>query len=684
MLRAYMLRSCLLWLWIAPAAYAQPTRIIWMDDLNIRSFSEGIASVSVNANAGGEPMMMGGARFNRGVGLQSLSVLSFLLDGGANTFRASVGADDKANANARFTFYVIGDRKVLFEAREMRQGDAPQKVSVDLTGIKRLGLLVKVTGALVFNAYFDLAEAQFVMIGDRAPQPMPNADEKHLLTPATPQTPRINSPSVFGARPGNPFLLAVAATGQRPMYLAAEGLPEGLSIDSATGIISGKVGKQDNYTVTLKARNAFGETAKKLRVAIGDTIALTPPMGWNGWNSWAKEIDREKVMNSAQAMVRMGLRDHGWTYVNIDDAWQGQRGGQWNAIQPNAKFPDFKQMVDQIHALGLKMGVYSTPWISSYAGYVGGSSDFENGAYPESIRNNKRAFRRIGKYRFEVDDAQQMADWGIDYLKYDWRLQVSSAERMSDALRKSGRDIVYSLSNAASFADAKDWARVSNLWRTGSDIRDSWLSLYHSVFTIDKWGPYGGPGHWNDPDMLILGHVTTGSGLHPTRLTPDEQYAHVSLFCLLSSPLLIGCPIDQMDAFTLNLLTNDEVIEIDQDPQGRSARLLADENGVQVWLKPLEDGSYAVGLFNTDNYGKTPQTFFRWGDEGSKNYRLEFEKLSLTGKWRLRDVWKQRDLGVFDHAFDTDIRHHGVVLLRMFSNPTTQRAPGDSTLGPDR
>ena len=335
-----MFRSLLLLLCIIPAACAQQSSILWMDELKLSSFSEGIASVSVNANAGDEPMKMRGVRFNRGVGLQSLSVLSFLLDGGAKAFTASVGADDKASANAHFTFYVIGDRKILFESREMRQGDAPQMVNVDLAGIKRLGLLVKVTGAFVFNCYFDMAEAQFVMIGNRVPQQIPNDDEKYIVTPVTPQAPRINSPRVFGARPENPFLFTVAATGQRPIYLAAEGLPEGLGIDSAVGIISGKVGKKGDYTVTLKAKNAFGETAQKLRIAIGDTIALTPPMGWNGWNSWAKATDREKVMNSAQAMVCMGLRDHGWTYVNIDDAWQGRRGGRWNAIQPNEKVPD--------------------------------------------------------------------------------------------------------------------------------------------------------------------------------------------------------------------------------------------------------------------------------------------------------------------------------------------------------
>ncbi|MEY4739320.1 MAG: hypothetical protein RLZZ05_704, partial [Bacteroidota bacterium] len=365
-------------------------------------------------------------------------------------------------------------------------------------------------------------------------------------------------------------------------------------------------------------------------------------------------------------MVNMGLKDHGWNYVNIDDAWQGNRAGKYNAMQANEKFPNFKGMIDEIHGMGLKLGVYSTPWITSYAGYIGGSSNIESGAFPDSVKNNKRSFRYIGKYRFEKEDALQMADWGVDFLKYDWRLEVPSAERMSIALKKSGRDIIYSLSNSAPFNDVKDWVRISNMYRTGPDIRDSWHGLYRCTFTLDKWGPYGGPGHWNDPDMMILGNVTTGTDMHPTRLTPDEQYSHISLFALLSAPLLIGCPIEQLDAFTLNLLTNDEVIDIDQDPLGKSARLMADEGGVQTWLKPMQDGSYAVGFFNTDDYGKLPQSFFRWGTEKPKNFNVMFANLGLKGKWRVQDVWRQKNLGVKESSFTSIIPHHGVMMYRLY------------------
>lgn len=644
--------------------YGQKNNTVWMDDLSIRTFSEGIPAVLAKTSGSGEAIRMKGISYSRGVGVNATSVLSFLLNGNAAEFSAVVGVDDSGLKNVPYSFFVIGDRKILFESGEMKWGDAPRMVKVNLVGVKRLGLLVLVEQGLT-KTYSNWADAQFIMKNEQMPLNVPNTDERIILTPVAGKKPKINSAAVFGARPGNPFLYTIAATGERPMTFFAGNLPAGLRVDAKTGIITGKVLGKGAYTVTLKAKNSSGESVKQLRIKIGDTIALTPPMGWNGWNSWARAIDQEKVIASADAMVKMGLANHGWTYINIDDAWQGQRGGKYNAIQPNEKFPSFKQMADYIHGQGLKLGVYSTPWISSYAGYPGGSSNLEHGFFPDTVRDNKRAFRYIGKYRFEKEDALQMAEWGVDYLKYDWRIEVPSAERMSVALKNSGRDIFYSISNSAPFSNVKDWVRLTNSYRTGPDIRDSWLSLYVSAFTLDKWSPYAGPGHWNDPDMMILGNVTTGSPLHPTRLTPDEQYSHVSLFSLLAAPLLIGCPIEQLDAFTLNLLTNDEVIAVNQDALGRPARLVSEENGVQIWLKQLENKEYAIGLFNIDGYTKTPQSYFRWGDEKPVSFTLDLTKIGLKGKYNIRDVWRQKNLGEFQRTFNTRIRHHGVVMIKL-------------------
>jgi len=655
--------------WMAVCSCGAKRDNIWVDDLKLVDFSEGIRPVKAKSNYVSDTIRIAGVCFRRGVGGITPCLFSFYLNGQAVRFTAEVGADDSANKDIPVKFYVVGDRKILFESGEMKVGDPAKKVDVNLGGIQRLGLLVTddVGGLNNKRTYCNWADASFEMLAGTFPRQIPDTDEKYILTPATPFVPRINSAKVFGATPGNPFLYTIAATGKRPIFFSAENLPVGLTLDRQTGIISGNVKGRGVYHTTLMAKNELGSADRELTIKIGDTIALTPPMGWNGWNSWAHQIDREKVIASAEAMVSKGLKDHGWVYVNIDDTWQGIRQGKLNALQPNEKFQGIKGMVDIIHGLGLKAGIYSTPYIYSYAGYIGASSDFENGGETADPGKTKRSNTTlIGKYRFETNDARQMAEWGFDYLKYDWRIDENSTDRMSAALKNAGRDIVFSISNNAPFDKAAVWSRLTNCWRTGPDIKDSWNSLYSLAFSIDKWAGFAGPGHWNDPDMMVLGNVSTGAEIHPTRLTPDEQYTHVTIFSLLAAPMLIGCPVEQLDDFTLNLLTNDEVIEINQDPLGKPARFMADENGVQIWLKPMEDGSFAAGLFNTDNFGKTPESWFKWGDEMLKSYTLDFAKIGLKGKWRLRDAWRQKDLGEFEGMFRTEIRHHGVVLLRMF------------------
>ena len=440
---AHLLASVLLVLF-AGASRAEP-RPLWLDDLPIQTFSEGLRPVIAKSNYAKEKMRMAGAEFTRGIGAQSVCVLSFDLNRNATRFTALVGADDQGNPELPLTFTVVADRKVLFESGEMKIGDAPKAIDVDLTGVQHLGLLItdRVGGIRNKRTYGNWANAQLIMEGDAKPGHQPNLGEKYILTPAAPRVPRINSPKVFGATPGNPFLYTIAATGVRPMKFAAADLPKGLSLDPATGMITGRVAERGTHRVKLSAANEAGTATQMLTIQIGDTIALTPPMGWNGWNSWEQHIDREKVIASAEAMVATGLINHGWSYVNLDDSWQGVRGGPLEALQPNEKFPEFGAMVARIHAMGLKAGLYSTPYIQSYAGYVGASSTLPHGGETREGMQKRAEFRGIGPYKFETNDARQMAEWGIDFLKYDWRIDVASAERMSAALKQSGRDIVF-------------------------------------------------------------------------------------------------------------------------------------------------------------------------------------------------------------------------------------------------
>jgi len=508
-----------------------------------------------------------------------------------------------------------------------------------------------------------------------------------IRTPPAPHAPRINGPDVFGVRPENPFIYQVPVTGDRPMHFTAEDLPEGLVLNPDIGVITGTIAKKwlkSQYTVTLHAKNVLGEAEKKFTIVVGDTIALTPPLGWNSWNCWGTNIDAVKVKKAAEAMIRSGLIYHGWSYINIDDTWQGRRGGAYAAILPNEKFTDIKLLCDNVHALGLKIGIYSTPWITSYAGYTGGSADNTNGIWPppELEGTTNRPPRRTGKYSFAENDARQWAEWGIDYLKYDWNPKSDqesdelfhwNTAAMGDALKKSKRDILYSYSNSMPFENAADQAEMLNCWRTTGDVQDTWWSITGIGFSQDRWAPYSRPGHWNDPDMLVVGYVDVGKGknLHPTRLTPDEQYTHITLWSLLAAPLLIGCDMDRLDEFTLNLLSNDEVLAVDQDPLGKQARLVSQYGpevtlvnirpgrtnqvrtltSFQVWSRPLRDGSHAVGLFNLADTNATVTV--KWSD------------LRISGNRAVRDIWRQKDLGSFKNQFSVSIAPHGAEMIKV-------------------
>jgi alpha-galactosidase len=505
-----------------------------------------------------------------------------------------------------------------------------------------------------------------------AQAPAPGSWE--ILTPPAPATPRINGPSVFGVRPNSPLLYTIPATGQRPIEFTVDRLPSGLRLDPATGVLAGRLKRKGEHVVTLRAKNSLGVSEKRFRIVVGDGIALTPPMGWSSWNCWGAAVSQEKVLSSARAMVEKGLRDHGWTYINIDDGWQSKRGGPLLAIQPNSKFPDMKALADDVHALGLKFGIYSTPWRGSYAGFVGGSGDRKDGTYDwieagdhtdvyqigkdqRNADSKKWSNWTFGKFSFEERDVAQWAKWGVDYLKYDWFPNDGPhTESMSRALRKSGRDVVYSLSNTGLYDSAELYARLANVWRTTGDINDSWGSVESHGFSQDRWASFNGPGHWNDPDMLVVGKVGWGPQLHPSRLTADEQYSHISLWCLLSSPLLLGCGIAQMDGFTVSLLTNDEVLAVNQDPLGKQATQISNRDGRIVYAKTLEDGSTAVGLFNCGASEATVS--LSWGPWGSL-------ASAYGGKYVVRDLWRQKDLGEFNGRFSAKVAPHGVVLVRL-------------------
>ena len=489
-------------------------------------------------------------------------------------------------------------------------------------------------------------------------------EESQILTPPPAPQPRINGAKVFGVRPGRPLLYTIAATGRRPMKFSAANLPEGLKVDQETGRITGSLAKRGTYRLLLRAENALGSAERELRIVVGDELLLTPLLGCNTWGGWGSKVTDANLRAAAKAMVDTGLIQHGWQYINIDDGWQGRRGGPYNAILPNEKFPDMKALCDTIHGLGLKAGIYSTPWNTSYSGFVGGSSDDPKGAW--KLPEPRRDGYRCGKHLFETNDARQWAAWGFDYAKYDWDVdRVELTRRMADALAACDRDIVLELSNSVPLDKAAEHTSLAHLSRTTGDLVDFWdrsgmppeirgwaEGVREVWLEHDVWAPFQRPGHWNHACNIRVGLLGgwRDKPLTPTHLTPDEQYTHISLWCLWGSPMIIGTPIERLDPFTLSLLSNDEVLEINQDPLGIQGRRTKAGGGEAV-VKPLEDGSKAVGLFNPGSH--------------PAKVSIDWSTLGIRGKQQVRDLWRQKDLGIHSEKFTAEVRPHGVVLVRV-------------------
>ncbi|HOD81083.1 MAG: Alpha-galactosidase A precursor [Planctomycetes bacterium ADurb.Bin126] len=486
-----------------------------------------------------------------------------------------------------------------------------------------------------------------------------------ILTPPPKPQPRINGAKAFGVRPGHPVLYTIAATGKRPMTFSVANLPEGLHVDARTGRISGTLTRRGTYRMTLRAENALGKAQRELRLVVGGDVLLTPLLGCNTFGGWGSRVTDANLRAAAKAMVDKDLINHGWQYINIDDGWQGCRGGPFNAIMPNEKFPDMKALCDYIHGLGLKAGIYSTPWMTSYAGFIGGSSDDPKGAWTKPAKPQDGW--RCGKHFFEANDARQWAAWGFDYAKYDWSVNsVELTKRMTDALAACDRDIVIELSNSVPLTGAAEYTALADLSRTTGDLVDFWnrdamdnpamrrwaVGIREVWLKHDAWAPFQRPGHWNHACNLRIGLLGgwRDRPLTPSHLKPNEQYTHISLWCLWGSPMIIGTPIERLDPFTLSLLSNDDVLEVQQDPLGEQGRRMPLPVG-EAAVKRMEDGTRAVGLFNVDEEPK--QVTIQWAD------------LKLNAPQRVRDLWRQKDLGVHAKGFTATVQPHGVVMVRI-------------------
>jgi alpha-galactosidase len=621
-----------------------PAGAVWAETAGLDHMTQRRGTPRAGLTIRDTPITLGGVAYAHGIGTRSISEFVIDLHGGATRFESMVGLDDAvAKGVGSVTFEVWVDDRLAAQSGLMRVGDAPRRLSADLSHARVLTLLLDDGGDTSNDDEASWAGATIYLAPDAASRPgaytAPAEAVPAIAAAQSQDRPAIHGPRVTGATPGRPFLWRIPATGKPPLRFAARGLPAGLKLDPKTGIVSGALRSAGQTRVTLEVTGPAGRARRALIIVGGDdALARTPPMGWNSWNVWGPAVTQAKVQEAAEWLERSGLAAHGYQYLVIDDTWEGARDAN-GELAPNKKFPDMRALADAVHARGLKLGIYSSP----------GAKTCENFA---------------GSLAHEARDAATYARWGIDLLKYDWCSYEDLAPAhtlpelqrpyllMRDALRGVDRDIVYSLCQYG-YGDVWQWgAEVGgNLWRSSGDLLDTWSNLESVGFRQSGRERFTRPGHWNDTDMLVVGNVGWGPNLHATRLTRNEQILHLSLWALQAAPLFIGADLSRLDAFTMALLTNDEVLDVDQDPFGRAAARIFKDGRLEVWARPLADGTQAVGLFNRGL--AAARVAVRWS------------QLGLRGTQPVRDLWQRKDLGRFAGSFESLVPRHGAVLLRI-------------------
>lgn len=649
-----VMKVSLCFLAIVAAATSLGGEIIPLTSLDLAPLRQGWGAPQVDRAVTGKPLSIAGHPYLSGVGTHARSMLWVDLGGTCERFQAWVGVDDGAGSDkASVRFQVVADGEKLFDSGVLHAGQAAARVDVPLAGRRQLVLLALDAGDGIDFDHADWAEAKFLVAsGHPVSIPVPE-EEPVVLTPPPGPEPRINGPAVYGCRPGNPFLYRVPTTGERPIRFTAAGLPEGLQLDAERGILSGITPPAGRYDVTFQAENRHGTAARTFQIVAGDQLALTPPMGWNHWYAHYNRITDAMMREAADIMVRTGLADVGYQYVSIDDCWMnapkhedplrvGPLRDENGEILCNRHFPDMPALTAHIHAYGLKAGIYTSPGPFTCAGFA-------------------------GTYGHEEQDARTFARWGFDLLKYDWCSygQVATGEgrerlmkpyrQMGDILRRLPRDIVLNLCQYG-MGDVWEWgAEVGGQsWRTAGDLGFELNRVFEVALKNAKHRDWNGPGAWNDPDYIQIGHIGNARGMGepvPCPLSPNEQYAFMSLWCLMAAPLFYSGDMASLDAFTLNVLGNPELIAVNQDPLGQCARVIELNEEAFLMIKDLADGTKALGLFNRGEF--------------ATRVTAEWNVLGLAGPQQLRDLWRQKDLGRFTERYSKEVPRRGCIVLRV-------------------
>lgn len=631
---------------LVTAAILMSQGTVLVSSLDLSVAQQGWGSPQANKSVDGNPITIGGNVYSTGFGTHADSSLAIELGKKASRFRAFVGVDDEVEAGkGSVAFKVVGDGKTLWESGVLTGGDQAKPVDVNLRGVSRLMLLVADGGDGMDYDHADWADATIELLpGEQISAikagALATGSDLQIAKRDMGPAPKIHGPRVIGGTPGRPFLFKIPATGARPLKFEAVGMEGELHLEAETGIISGITPPEGSVAMKIIVTNSHGKDERGFRIVSGKhLLALTPPMGWNSWNVWGTSVDSDKVMAAAKAFIDTGLADFGYAYVNIDDGWEAGRNAA-GEIETNEKFPRMSQLCDDVHALGLKIGIYSSPGPKTCAGYE-------------------------GSYQHELQDARSYAKWGFDYLKYDWCSYGQIAKDksldelqkpyrlMREMLDRVDRDIVYSLCQYG-MGEVWNWgAEVGgDLWRTTGDITDTWSSMSTLGFgELDRVAK-SGPGGWNDPDMMVIGHVGWGPNVRPSRLSRNEQITHMTLWAMLGTPILLGNDLTRMDEFTKDLLMNHDVLEVNQDPIANSAKRVVKKGSTEVWIRHLFDGSIAVALFNRG---------FEEAEVG-----VTWKEIGINKPMEARELWIARDVAVPESGIKRSVPGHGSLMFRVW------------------
>ncbi len=517
-----------------------------------------------------------------------------------------------------------------------------------------------------------------------------NAREEQIIAAVKPAAaPQFNGARIVGIRPGTPFLQTLAVTGTRPVTFSANKLPDGLSLDSKTGIISGSLNRAGEYTIKVAAKNSAGKAKTEIKILCGDTLALTPPLGWNSYDAFGDNVVESEVLANARYVAET-LQPVGWDTVVVDYCWSdpgahdNNRNARTNAplaadafgrllpatnrFSSAANGAGFQPLADAVHAMGLKFGIHIMRGIPRNSVAANLPIEGSNFTAADAGNTNSKCVWCPDMFGVSSNAAGQAwydscarlwAGWGVDYIKVDDLSEpyhLAEVEMIRHAIDRCGRSIVFSTSPGETpIGQATNVMTNANLWRVSGDFWDNWKSLEREFALGSRWHYFVGPGHWPDADMLPVGHLSVSNrSVGPDRFTQfarDEQLTHLSLWSLLPSPLMIGANLPDNDNWTTALLINPEVIAVNQDAFGQPAQRLTNfPAGVEIWTKRLADKSLAVGIFNRGN--------------AAVSVNLVWRDLGLRAKPAVRDLWLRKDLGR-QKNFTAELPPHGCVLLRV-------------------